>query len=371
MSKTVHYAELENVDVMSSDSDEDDTKRLKPSPSKRFTTRNWNGRRTVKWLCCAVVALIIMCAISMSGFTAYIMSRAQEYIEPGVILRIPVIGDWGTGTVQQDLVARAMINYCKVHTCGFVISTGDNFYPDGLTSVNDTLFKSAYLDVYNRDSLDNKTWFGVLGNHDWHNGTAGAAVQYDELRASYPQWIMQQNSVVTMDGLRNEPFILMVFVDGTQVVDNILSGGNQTILDDLVLRYRNISSRTPHTILVVHQPIVSSFVRPNEPYHAQYNAVMSRFVTEMSVDVVLSGHDHVLQHLAGENTHYVISGSGGKLMTDNLELDQTTEHMKNETFYTNGFAVLEFKTYTVSSFKNLYLTFIDSYGIELHREKLF
>ncbi|KAF6159916.1 hypothetical protein GIB67_033000 [Kingdonia uniflora] len=48
----------------------------------------------------------------------------------------------------------------------FVISTGENFYDDGLTSISDNAFKESFTKIYTAKSLQ-KQWNSVLGNHDY------------------------------------------------------------------------------------------------------------------------------------------------------------------------------------------------------------
>ncbi|ONM18114.1 Purple acid phosphatase 3 [Zea mays] len=48
----------------------------------------------------------------------------------------------------------------------FVISTGDNFYKNGLKGVHDQAFKESFMDIYTAQSLQ-KPWYSVLGNHDY------------------------------------------------------------------------------------------------------------------------------------------------------------------------------------------------------------
>lgn len=40
----------------------------------------------------------------------------------------------------------------------FVVSTGDNFYDNGLTGVDDPAFEESFTNVYNAPSLQ-KTWY--------------------------------------------------------------------------------------------------------------------------------------------------------------------------------------------------------------------
>ncbi|XVF43467.1 hypothetical protein PTKIN_Ptkin02bG0042200 [Pterospermum kingtungense] len=48
----------------------------------------------------------------------------------------------------------------------FVISTGDNFYDNGLEGVYDPAFRESFTKIYTAKSLQ-KRWYSVLGNHDY------------------------------------------------------------------------------------------------------------------------------------------------------------------------------------------------------------
>ena len=76
------------------------------------------------------------------------------------------IGDWGEGGKRQHQVAGAMGKWCADHTCDFIISTGDNFYPCGVKSVDDDYFNSRWRDVYNQPKTAGLTWYMCAGNHD-------------------------------------------------------------------------------------------------------------------------------------------------------------------------------------------------------------
>ncbi len=64
------------------------------------------------------------------------------------ILTFTVIGDWGlTGNEMQKTVASAMADWVEQNGASFVISSGDNFYEQGVASVNDPQFDTAWRDV--------------------------------------------------------------------------------------------------------------------------------------------------------------------------------------------------------------------------------
>ena len=60
-----------------------------------------------------------------------------------------VVGDWGRrGESHQREVGRAMETAAAELASRFVLSVGDNFYPDGVESVTDSHWKESFNDVY-------------------------------------------------------------------------------------------------------------------------------------------------------------------------------------------------------------------------------
>lgn len=64
------------------------------------------------------------------------------------------VGDWGrAGAAGQMEVARRMTQVADCLHPSFVVSTGDNFYPSGLSSSHDPLVEESLKQVYNATSL--------------------------------------------------------------------------------------------------------------------------------------------------------------------------------------------------------------------------
>lgn len=64
------------------------------------------------------------------------------------------IGDWGRqGQWNQSDVADVMAAVARQTPPEFVISVGDNFYPSGLTSVDDANFADSFANVYHHREL--------------------------------------------------------------------------------------------------------------------------------------------------------------------------------------------------------------------------
>ena len=52
-------------------------------------------------------------------------------------LRFIVLGDWGVGIDSQKDVAAGMADYTVDNDPKFILTTGDNIYPEGILTVDD------------------------------------------------------------------------------------------------------------------------------------------------------------------------------------------------------------------------------------------
>lgn len=70
----------------------------------------------------------------------------------------PQVGDWGRGPGQeghdnQTAVSQLMDKVASAQPVEFIVSTGDNFYPNGLVSYNDSAFTDTFTKAYAAKSL--------------------------------------------------------------------------------------------------------------------------------------------------------------------------------------------------------------------------
>ena len=111
-----------------------------------------------------------------------------------------VVGDWGRlGAPAQIACADAMESTAAQLRSEVaagaegsylgVVTTGDNFYEDGLRASSDAQVAASFSDVYQtnrtRPALFGLTWHGVVGNRDYH---LSVAAQVDELPSARPEW---------------------------------------------------------------------------------------------------------------------------------------------------------------------------------------
>jgi len=86
-------------------------------------------------------------------------------------LRAIVVGDWGELLLNgQNRVSAAMAFWSDSNDPDWIVSTGDNFYPNGIRAWNDPGVDLKWRNVYHiHESLDNLTWMISVGNHDYGN----------------------------------------------------------------------------------------------------------------------------------------------------------------------------------------------------------
>jgi tartrate-resistant acid phosphatase type 5 len=113
-------------------------------------------------------------SISGAAATAYqfrpLMAAPRKPID-GDTLRFITFGDWGSGNSLQKGVARAMSEHCRAARSAnkrvdFAISTGDNFYNDGVKNPADAQWETKFEAMYPAATMP-FPFYAVLGNHDW------------------------------------------------------------------------------------------------------------------------------------------------------------------------------------------------------------
>ncbi|KAH9321308.1 hypothetical protein KI387_015947 [Taxus chinensis] len=137
-------------------------------------------------------------------------------------LNFLVVGDWGRkGLFNQSQVAAQLGMIAEKLQIAFVISTGDNFYEDGLNSTHDPSFEQSFSAIYGSASLQ-KPWHLVLGNHDYRGDTLAqldpALKSRDSRWNCYRTSILKKNLPLSCKGPKC-PFIHFFFTDTTPFVD--------------------------------------------------------------------------------------------------------------------------------------------------------
>ncbi|SOE20792.1 3',5'-cyclic AMP phosphodiesterase CpdA [Spirosomataceae bacterium TFI 002] len=264
-----------------------------------------------------------------------------------------VFGDWGrAGEFKQKELANAMGAAATKFEPEFIISTGDNFYPNGVASVSDPQWKVSFEDVYSDHSL-NINWFVVLGNHDYR-GNIQAEIDYTNISR---RWNMPEKYYSFEQELEDGSKGLFVFVDTNPLNDEYYGeekyaakvAAQDTIAQMQWLRKTLAESNADWKIVTGHHPLYTGGKRIEDENFVRNH--MLPVLKQFNVDFYLAGHEHDLQYIkpAGK-THHIVSGAGSEVRpTGKLESTVFAESRQ-------GFAYISLK-------KNIaHLSFIDYKG---------
>ena len=243
-------------------------------------------------------------------------------------LRFVAVGDTGKGGKGQLDVAHAIDATCKQYGCDFVLLLGDNFYETGVSSVEDSLFRTRFEEPYAALSMP---FYAVLGNHDY--GANGAGLDF--WRATFQ---VQYTSRSTKWRMPAEYYHFEKPVGTAALSAQFIGLDTQMILLGRAAVQRTDTSAwirqstAKWKIAFGHHPYISNGPHGNA---GEYNGIplfgntVKRFFDETicgKVDFYFAGHDHTLQYLDGgcAGTSFFVSGAGSA---------PTHNTTKNRTFY--------------------------------------
>lgn len=262
-------------------------------------------------------------------------------------IRFLVVGDWGTGSAFQRRVAKGMNTYSRIEQPQFIISTGDNFYPNGAESPDDKKFTTHWKNIYSGDALQ-LPWYVVLGNHDYRSD-ADAEVAYSKRDS---MWIMPAryySFTKNMDGISAEFFMI-----DTEMLHN---GGDAAARQREWLDRSLRASSAQWKIVVGHHMIRSHGAYKDQPWMLEQ---VKPLLDKYGVQLYMNGHDHDMQYLRSPQDGFacLISGAGGGA--------RNTSYGENTRLaYTNGgFAAIALMQ------NGMYVHFMDSDGNIIYEDRI-
>lgn len=234
----------------------------------------------------------------------------REGLKNGYPLNFLAIGDWGrNGEYDQTEVAKQMGTWAAANPNNFVISVGDNFYPQGVISENDPLWHYSFESIYTAHSLQ-CDWYPILGNHDYH-ADPDAQIRYGKISRRWKMPARYYTKEVALDKDAKALFVMIdtdpfLFENKKDYVAEQMKWINTTL--------ENASADVKWKIVVGHHPYYTVGPRIKNYDTLTLRKAMANVFEKHKVDVYLSGHDHSLQHLKPEGyTHQFISGAGSEL----------------------------------------------------------
>jgi hypothetical protein len=210
------------------------------------------------------------------------------------MVRFAIVGDYGNDSQAEAEVAARVATWDP----DFVITTGDNNYPDGSAGTIDAnigkyyhAFIGSYQGSYGPGAASNN-FYPSLGNHDWVTQVSGLPqpyLAYFSLPGNERYYTFQRGPVqlFAVDSDPNEP-------------DGITSSGTQAAW----LQAGLAASAAPWRLAYFHHPAYSSGPHGSSP------ALQWPFGA-WGASAVLAGHDHSYERLHIGGLTYFVNGLGG------------------------------------------------------------
>lgn len=194
-----------------------------------------------------------------------------------------VVGDWGSGTSEQEAVAAAMADHAASTDVGAILTTGDNFYSDDAEQLMEPLDWAVDRDI---------PFLIAWGNHDVETPERIEAI--DENFDDPPRWVTHEWGPIDI-----------LILDTTQIETS----------EQVDFMSRSMAASEDPTIVVFHHPPYSCGT------HGRTQEIHDNWLSSFDDDVflVLSGHEHNYQRFEVQEVTYVVTGGGGRFLTDLAE----------------------------------------------------
>ena len=230
-------------------------------------------------------------------------------------LNFMVFGDWGRqGEPDQVEVAAQMARTAKEINPKFIISVGDNFYENGVLSVDDPHWQKSFEEVY-RDPALQLPWHCILGNHDYH-ADCDAQIAYHKIN---PRWNMPARYYLQSHVVDASTKADFFYLDTTPMVKSYYSNSKEGTRANVLTQdvpqqlawFKSAlqSSRAQWKIVFGHHPIYSGGGHGDTPELIEH---ILPLLQEYKVQAYFNGHDHDLQHLVAGGVNLFDSGAGSQ-----------------------------------------------------------
>ena len=194
-----------------------------------------------------------------------------------------VLGDWGTGLSGQFKISKAMTDFHAKSPIQFIVTVGDNIYPDG--DIN-ALAQAFYYKPYAALLKQKIHFYATLGNHDVPH-------QADQIK------------------FFNMPGRYYSFTKGN--TQFFVTDTNNFNAEEMAwLNGALAKSTAKWKIVTGHHPVYSHGPHGQEKEPKQLARDLKPILEKHHVDFYLSGHDHDYERFKPVNgVYYIVAGGGG------------------------------------------------------------
>ncbi|WP_293370728.1 tartrate-resistant acid phosphatase type 5 family protein [Nevskia sp.] len=237
-------------------------------------------------------------------------------------LHFLVIGDWGRhGQEGQSETAGRLAAAARKLNPAFVISTGDNFYPVGVASVDDPSWKTSFEDIYSDHALHTE-WYVVLGNHDYR-GNPQAEIDYSKISRRWQLPARYYTKTVHI-GDNSSAQAQFFFIDTSPMIEDYQQHPDKYAVADqdaaAQLRWLEdalAQSKARWKIVIGHHPVYTVGKRKKAAgggIQKELEKALVPLFEKYRVQAYIAGHEHDLQVIRrpGGTVTYLVSGAGSE-----------------------------------------------------------
>ena len=220
----------------------------------------------------------------------------------GPSLQVLVLGDWGTGKQGQKSLAETIAEIHGESPPDFVLTVGDNFYPDGVTGPGDPIWETHFETVYDGPFWEQLVFFAALGNHD-HQGRPIGQIEYSTIS---PRWEMPEPYYAFEREIPGGGSALFLNLDTDPIKNRDPTSLTQLEWADSILE----SASANWIVLAGHHPVASG------GWHRAEGPVKTALLPLLGgrADLYLAGHNHTTELLETEaGTLQAVCGGGAGL----------------------------------------------------------
>ncbi len=275
---------------------------------------------------------------------------------PAAPITVGIIGDYGSAYAGGASASNelSVANLVKSWNPDFIITTGDNNYPNGEASNIDTNigqffheFIYPYVGTYGAGATSNR-FFPSIGNHEWPTGVAALApyLAYFTLPGNERYYAH-----------RHGPVELFAVVSDQQEPDQALPVSTQS----LWLSNALANSTAPWRVVYFHESPYSSGSLHGSLSHQADNMLWP--FTAWGATAVYAGHNHLYERVFTNGLNYVTIGLGGDRIDTFYGVPIPGSVARYNTTYGAG-RLLITETNFVSQFINISNQVIDTFTLE-------
>ena len=205
-------------------------------------------------------------------------------------VRLVGMGDFGSGSQGQMEVAAAIVRMGKAAPFDFGLTFGDNFYPSGMTSPEDSRWRDWWESLYGSLGI---VFYPTLGNHEWYSDDGAVA----EIVYHSPTWRFPSPYYTFTAGP-----VQFFAIDTTEISEA-----------EILWLDKAIGSSTARWKVVYgHHPIFAPERNPKSGAYMKYMQERLWPILRGRVDAYLCGHQHAMAHMDPQDgVHFFMSGGGG------------------------------------------------------------